>query len=83
LHNREEIDFSYSHEEKARFRGNAYYERGRIGIELRFIPQEIQTLEELNLPQDLAEFTRKQQGFSWSSVRSGKESQRRSPQCLR
>src|SRR4051812_32175204 len=27
-----EYDFSYSYGDKARFRGNAYFERGRIGV---------------------------------------------------
>lgn len=64
LDNLEEIDFSYSYEpQQVRFRGNAYYERGCVGIALRLIPKEIKTLDELGLPQDLAEFARKQQGF--------------------
>jgi len=58
-----EIDFSYSFKNEARFRGNAYYEKGNIGIALRLIPRKIPTLQELNLPHILAEFTKKQQGF--------------------
>lgn len=63
-----EIDFSYplmaeGFEEKARFRINAYYERGHISAALRFIPLKIRTIEELNLPPILHEFTKLRQGF--------------------
>jgi twitching motility protein PilT len=62
LENRE-LDFSYSFEGKARFRVNAFVERGFFGVALRFVPVEIKTLEELNLPAVLQDFTRKEQGF--------------------
>lgn len=58
-----EIDFSYAYGEQARFRGNAYIERGTIGIALRLIPRTILSLKELNLPQTLETFATKQQGF--------------------
>jgi len=58
-----EIDFSSSFGEKARFRGNGFYQQGRISVALRLIPNKIRTLQELNLPQGLEMFTRKQQGF--------------------
>lgn len=58
-----EIDFSYSYGDAARFRGNGYYQQGRISIALRLIPRKIRTLSELNLPPILETFTRKQQGF--------------------
>lgn len=59
----QEIDFSYSYKNKARFRGNSYFQRGKIGIALRLIPNKIQTLEELNLPPILETFVGKGQGF--------------------
>ncbi|MDQ5957717.1 MAG: twitching motility protein PilT [Patescibacteria group bacterium] len=58
-----EIDFSYSPEGVTRFRGNAFFQRGLVGIALRLIPSNIKTLEELNLPDRLADFTRREQGF--------------------
>jgi twitching motility protein PilT len=63
-----EIDFSYDYKgadgkSGARFRGNGYFERGRIGIALRLVPREIKTLAELNLPEILGTFTNKEQGF--------------------
>ncbi len=58
-----ESDFSYSFKDKLRFRVNAYFQKGFIGIALRLIPLHIATLEELNLPKSLSEFTQKEQGF--------------------
>lgn len=59
----QEVDFSYSQGEKARFRGNGYVERGRVGIALRLIPRAIRTLAELNLPPILENFIAREQGF--------------------
>jgi twitching motility protein PilT len=59
----QEIDFSYSYGERARFRGNGYIERGNIGIALRLIPHAIRTLAELNLPAALEGFSLREQGF--------------------
>ena len=58
-----EVDFSYSLEEQARFRVNVFYQRGFVSCALRYIPQLIPTLEELNLPPTLREFTNYSQGF--------------------
>jgi len=59
----QEIDFSYSYGDKARFRGNGYFERGRMSVALRLIPRMIRTLAELNLPPALETFATRQQGF--------------------
>jgi twitching motility protein PilT len=59
----QEADFSYAHEDKARFRGNAYFERGTIGVALRLIPKAIRTIRELNLPEVLEGFAAREQGF--------------------
>jgi len=58
-----EIDFSYNFEDRARFRVNIFFQRGNISCSLRLIPAKIKTLEELNLPPILHEFTRPTQGF--------------------
>lgn len=58
-----EIDFSYGYKDIARFRGNGYFQQGRVSIALRLIPKHIRTLQELNLPPILEVFTRKPQGF--------------------
>jgi twitching motility protein PilT len=59
----QEADFSFAYGEKVRFRGNAYFERGDIGIALRLIPRVIRTIAELNLPPVLETFAERKQGF--------------------
>ncbi|MDE2071277.1 MAG: PilT/PilU family type 4a pilus ATPase [Patescibacteria group bacterium] len=59
----QESDFSYAYGEKARFRGNAYFERGRTAIALRLIPRTIRTIKELNIPSILENFAAREQGF--------------------
>ena len=58
-----EIDFSFAYKNNVRFRGNAFFQKGSVGIALRAISNQIRTLEELNLPKILETFTRKKQGF--------------------
>jgi len=60
---KKEIDFSYSFEGKARFRINIFFESGNISSALRLIPAKIPTIEELNLPPILHQFTKPSQGF--------------------
>ena len=58
-----EIDFSFNHQQKSRFRGNGFYSKGSVGTVLRLIPNVIRTFEELKLPSILETFCNKQQGF--------------------
>src|SRR3989344_3827199 len=58
-----EVDFAYQTPDGTRFRGNAFFQRGAVGIALRLIPKQIKTLQELNLPDILTTFARKTQGF--------------------
>ncbi len=58
-----EIDFSYNFKNKARFRVNVFYQRGNISCAMRLIPNKVPTIEELNLPAILHEFTKSAQGF--------------------
>jgi twitching motility protein PilT len=60
---KQEIDFSHSYKDQARFRGNAFVQRGAFGIVLRLIPNEIKSIDELALPQVLNDFANKKQGF--------------------
>jgi twitching motility protein PilT len=60
---KKEIDFSYSFEDKARFRVNVFMQRGFKAAALRTIPGKIRTLEELRLPEILRDFTKISQGF--------------------
>lgn len=45
-----EVDFSFGWEWSARFRGNAYHQRGSAALALRLIPRIVPTLEELGIP---------------------------------
>ena len=58
-----EIDFAFSYEDKIRFRVNVYFQRGYLSAALRLIPTHIRTIEELNLPPILHEFSKYNQGF--------------------
>jgi twitching motility protein PilT len=58
-----EIDFSFSFKDNIRFRINAYYQKGYPAAALRLVPNKIKTLEELNLPRQLKNFTHYPQGL--------------------
>lgn len=58
-----ELDFSFSLRGQARFRVNAYHQRGYLSAALRLIPLRVPTLEELNLPRILYDFCNLHQGF--------------------
>jgi twitching motility protein PilT len=58
-----EIDFSYQHEDKGRFRVNIFFQRGSVSLALRFIPSKIRTIEELSLPPVLHDFINRPQGL--------------------
>ncbi len=60
--NNQEIDFAYDFQGKARLRGNAFFQKGQVGIALRIIPK-VKTLQELGLPDVLKDFARLKQGF--------------------
>jgi len=58
-----QLDFAYAIPGVARFRVNCFFQRGAISAAFRHIPQEIKSLEALQLPSVLTEFTRKPRGF--------------------
>lgn len=58
-----ELDFSFALGEVARFRVNAYFQKGYLSAALRLIPSYIKTIEELNLPRILHNFAKMRQGF--------------------
>jgi len=58
-----ELDLAFTLEGIARFRCNIYQERGSIALMLRIIPLEVMSLEELNLPKTLLDFTTPHQGL--------------------
>lgn len=58
----QELDFSYDFRGEARLRGNAFFQKGLIGIALRLVPK-VRPLSELHLPPIIADLARKKQGF--------------------
>lgn len=52
-----EIDFSFAYGDLARFRVNAFHEKGSLAVALRLIPTKIRTIQELGLPQVINNFT--------------------------
>ncbi len=60
---KKQVDFSFNYEDKARFRVNVYFQRGFMAAALRLIPAQIRTLEELNMPPLMHDFTKLNQGF--------------------
>ncbi len=58
-----EIDFSFALEDVARFRVNAYHQKGYLAASLRLISTKIRTIEELNLPKICHQFASLEQGF--------------------
>lgn len=58
-----ECDFSFGIVNLARFRANAYLQRGCVALALRIIPLEIKTFKELGLPPIMADFTTRPSGL--------------------
>jgi twitching motility protein PilT len=58
-----EVDFSYSLYGMARFRVNAYFQRGTLGAAFRLVPVGIKTIDQLGLPKVLHSFCHKPRGF--------------------
>lgn len=52
-----ELDFSYHMPGLARFRVNAYHQRGVLGAALRVVPTEIRSLSELRIPSTVNEWS--------------------------
>ena len=63
LEEEKELDFSYSFEDKSRFRVNAFTQKSYLGAALRLISNKAKTIKELNLPDILSNFAQKEQGF--------------------
>lgn len=58
-----DIDFSFSLEKNIRFRANIYLQINGWSGAFRLIPNEIKSIDELNLPPILNEFIERRQGF--------------------
>jgi twitching motility protein PilT len=58
-----QLDFAYAFDGDVRFRVSAYFQQGFWAASLRLVPAHIRTIEELNLPPNLHDFTKLTQGF--------------------
>lgn len=58
-----QTDFSYSLEERARFRCNVFFQKGYVSITMRFVMDRLRNLEELNIPTALYNFAGYSQGL--------------------
>jgi twitching motility protein PilT len=61
--NEHEVDFSFEIEGVARFRLNAFQQRGVISLACRAIPDKISTIEELSLPPVVTELAEEERGI--------------------
>lgn len=55
-------DFAYSYKNN-RFRCHAFHQQSKMCLAMRFISKDVRSYKELNLPESLANFARKQEGF--------------------
>ena len=58
-----EVDFSHTIHGLSRFRVNAFRQRGSVAIAVRLIPEQVPTLEQLELPEVIANLARKPRGL--------------------
>jgi twitching motility protein PilT len=58
-----EVDFAYAVEGLARFRVNAFRQRGMVSIALRVIPYSVRTIDELGLPPVMSEIADEERGL--------------------
>src|SRR5262249_24892846 len=58
-----EVDFSYSIPGVARFRVNAFKQRGPTSLVIRAIPVDIRTIDELDLPPVIRELAEEERGI--------------------
>jgi twitching motility protein PilT len=58
-----EVDFAYSIEGLARFRVNAFRQRGSVSLVCRAIPYSIRTIEQLNLPDVIRTLAEEERGI--------------------
>jgi twitching motility protein PilT len=58
-----QADLSYNFEDKARFRVNVFFQKGYVSIAMRFVMSKVRSLEELNVPTSLYNFTHVSQGL--------------------
>lgn len=75
LQNLRELDFSWTFSGR-RFRGNAYYQRGRLAVVLRLLPARIPDMAELGCPMALRNLIGADRGLILVCGRTGSGKQR-------
>jgi twitching motility protein PilT len=63
LRERKCLDFCFVRGTTARFRANLHFQRGTLAASIRLLPNEVPTLESLNLPQSLSVLAERRQGL--------------------
>src|SRR5713226_9069803 len=63
LEKRRHVDFSFTWRERARIRGNAYYQRGSIAAAFRLLPLEIPSFDMLGIPEAVHRLLERQRGL--------------------
>lgn len=58
-----QVDFSYSFEDRVRFRTNIFFQKGNVSITMRLVGDRIRELEELSIPTSLYDFAKATQGL--------------------
>lgn len=58
-----EVDFSFAFGDVARFRANAYHQKGNLALALRLIPTQIRSIEELGMPKTIENLTEYPRGL--------------------
>ena len=63
FHHDKEVDFSFGWGTDARFRANAFHQRGSVALALRLIPKQIPSFDDLGLPQAARDLVSLPQGL--------------------
>jgi twitching motility protein PilT len=78
-----EVDFSFEIPDVARFRLNAFQQRGVISMACRAIPHKINTIAELALPAVIRELAEEERGIVLLTGTTGSGKSTRSSSCTR
>ena len=63
LQKRKHVDFSFTWRDRARIRGNAYYQRGSIAVAFRLLPLTIPSFDMLGIPESVHRLLERQHGL--------------------
>lgn len=63
LEKRKHVDFSFTWRERARIRGNAYYQRNSVAISFRLLPLAIPSFDMLGIPESVHRLLERQHGL--------------------